>query len=186
MTHHFTATETTYWIAHDRDEIASGTLEAGQSISTGREYLETYTDFQQWRAQLETLRVNYDAAVQAWKEIERLRDPLAHLADYRWRKETGGFTLTSGARVSTTRESQAMLNSTLTALANGMVQEPVRWKAETGWIDLTADQLRSAATEVVGHVNRCFQAEQRVAALLIADPTLNVEVAFDAEYGVLQ
>lgn len=186
MTHHFTATETTYWIAHDRGEITSGTLEAGQGISTGRSCLETYTDYRQWLAQLDALHIKYDAAVQAWREVERLRDPLARLADYRWRKETGGVTLISGARVATTRESQSMVSASLMALSQGMLAEPVRWKAESGWVELTGEALRVMAAEVASHVNRCFHAEQRVSALLANEPTLDVEAAFDAEYGALQ
>ena len=186
MSHDFTATSEAFWIAHDEEgHLEHGVLAPQERISTGLAYLETYTDPREWNSRLVLLRKDYNTALAQWQEALRLRDPLAHLADYRWRKETGGFMLTSGVQVSTRRDSQAMLTSTLAALTQGMLQEPVRWKAESGWLDLTADQLRAMASEVAAHVSRCFGAEQRVAALLIADPALDVEAAFDAEYGAL-
>jgi hypothetical protein len=182
MTHDFTATVETHWIAHDADTISSGSLGAGENISTALEYLETYTDFVQWRTRLNLLHRDYRSAVAQWLDAERLRNPLASLADHRWRKETGGYLLASGVRVSTTRESQSMINSTVTALTLGLLVEPIRWKGETDWLELTADGLRSMAGEVAVHVNRCFQAEEFVASLVADDPDLDVREAFDAAY----
>lgn len=45
MTHTFTATVETFWIARDEEQVhANGILEPGQSVSTGQPFLETFTD----------------------------------------------------------------------------------------------------------------------------------------------
>ncbi len=185
MTHSFTATVTTYWIAHDPHDLNQGVLEPGDSISTGLDYLETYTSGLTQQQRLGALKSNYDVAADQWRETLRLQDPIAHLADYRWQKETGGLTLTTGPLIRTDRISQSQMTSTLTALAENMVAEPVQWKAESGWVSWTRVQLKAAATEVAHHVAKCFQAEETVALQLPTDPTLDVEAAFDAAYAAL-
>ena len=185
MTNSFVATTQTFWIAHDEDELEHGVIEAGERIDTGLPYLETYEDPRQWNGRVVLLRKDYPTALARWLETVRLRDPLAHLADYRWQKETGGLTLTTGPLIRTDRISQSQMTSTLTALAENMVAEPVQWKAESGWVSWTRVQLKAAATEVAHHVAKCFQAEETVALQLPDDPTLDVEAAFDAAYAAL-
>lgn len=182
MSNNYTAINQTFWIAHQKENIQSGIIEPNENISSGLEYLETYEDPRIWNSRLEALKTNYDKAVQEHLNTLRLREPHAALAEYRWSKETGGYTLSSGALVSTTRESQAMINSTLTALMMSMLQEPIRWKGETQWLELTAEGLRGLAIEVAGHVNRCFRAEEIVDTQLATNPTLDVKTAFDAAY----
>lgn len=184
MTNTFIAEEKTLWIAHSTDALEHGVLEAGERVDSGLDYLETYTDARQWNIRLNILRKDYPAGLAQWLEVLRLRDPMAHLADYRWRKETGGLTLTTGETVLTTRESQSQMTSTLTALAEGMVQEPVQWKAQSGWVSWTRDDLKMAATEVAEHIRKCFAAEEVVAGQIAVDPTTDVEAAFDAAYLV--
>jgi hypothetical protein len=183
MTHNFTAVNPTYWIAHSLGTIQSGYLDEGQSLSTGQDYFENYDNPLVQKQRLAALAQDYPAAVAQWLEVLRLRDPLAHLADYRWQKETGGLTLTTGARIRTGRVSQSQMTSTLTALNEGMVQEPVQWKAESGWLAWNRADLVAAATEVATHVNKCFAAEEVVALELADDPTIDVEAAFDAAYA---
>ena len=185
MTHHFDADTQTFWIAHAEDVLEHGILGAGESLDTGQPFLETYTDIRDWNRRLVFLRKNYAAALAEWLETLRLRDPLAHLADYRWRKETGGLDLTTGIRVRTDRTSQSQMTSSLTALAEGMVAEPVMWKAESGWVAWTRADLVAAATEVAAHVAKCFAAEEVVALEVAEDPTIDVEAAFDAAYRVV-
>lgn len=183
MTHDFTAVAQTYWIAHSADAVNSGVLAPGESISTGLDYLETYDSPLVQQQRIALITHNYSAAVVSWLETLRLREPAAHLADYRWRKETGGLTLTSGVRMQTDRISQSQLTSTLIAMAEGMVPSPVKWKALSGWVDMTEADIRAAASEVAEHVAKCFAAEDVVAAQIAADPTINVEAAFDAAYA---
>jgi len=185
MTHNFVSDEMTYWIAHELGTIQSGTLEAEVELSTGLAYLETYSTNPEQQLRLHKLETNYAAALAEWKETLRLQDPVAHLADYRWQKETGGLTLTTGPLIRTDRISQSQMTSTLTALAEQMVPEPVQWKAESGWVSMTRLQLKAAATEVANHVSKCFQAEELVALEIEEDPAIDVEAAFDAAYAEL-
>jgi len=182
MTHDFTATTPTYWIAHSRGDVQSGFLAEGERISTGLDYLETHDSPLVQQQRIAALAQDYPRAVAEWHETLRLRDPLEHLADYRWQKETGGLTLTTGPRIHTDRISQSQMTSTLTALTEGMVQEPVQWKTESGWLSWTRADLVAAATEVAAHVSKCFQAEKVVAAQVADDPTIDVKAAFDAAY----
>jgi hypothetical protein len=185
MTHDFTAVIPTYWIAHSRGDVRSGFLAEGERISTGLDYLETHVSPLVQQQRIAALAQDYPRAVAEWLEMLRLRDPFAHLADYRWRKETGGLTLTTGVRVLTTRESQSQMTSTIVALKEGLVSEPVQWKAETGWVAMTLEQMRAAAAEVAEHVSKCFTAEEIVSAQLVENPDLDVEAAFDVAYGAL-
>jgi hypothetical protein len=178
----FIATQPTYWIAHEEGDVQSGTLDTGQNISTPLKYFEQYTDYIKWSSRLSQLNHNYDKALQEHLETLRLQDPIALLADYRWRKETGGYTLSNGFTVSTTRETQAMINSTITGLSIGLLTEPIRWKGESGWMSLSTVAVMGIAGEVAGHVNRCFKAEDMVATQLATNPTLDVKAAFDTAY----
>ena len=183
-----TVTNTTdsdlYWIAYSGPaDMISGSLAPGESLSTGQTYLETYGVDRTWSDRLVLLAANFDVAAAQWRETLRLQDPVAHLADYRWQKETGGLTLSTGPRIRTDRISQSQMTSTMAALAENMVAEPVQWKAESGWVAWTRVQLKVAATEVAHHVAKCFQAEEVVALQLPSDPTLDVEAAFDAAYA---
>lgn len=185
MTHDFTAVTPTYWIAHSRGDVQSGFLAAGERISTGLDYLETHDSPLVQQQRIAALAQDYPRAVAEWLETLRLRDPLAHLAEYRWQKETGGLDLATGIRVRTDRVSQSQMTSTLTALAEGMVSEPVQWKAVTGWVAWTRADLKQAATEVAEHVRKCFAAEEVVALQVTDDPTIDVGAAFDAAYQVV-
>ena len=185
MSHSFTATTPTYWIAHGHGHMASGFLAEGGRISSGAEHFETYDSARVQAARLVALANDYGTAVAAWTETLRLRDPVAHLADYRWRRETGGLTLAAGPTISTSRESQAQMTSTVVAMKEGLIDAPVTWKAESGWVEMTLDQMLTASAEVSAHVARCFAAEEAVALLLAHDPTLDVEAALDAAYGAL-
>lgn len=185
MTHDFTAVTPTYWIAHSRRDVQSGFLEEGEHISTGLEYLETYESPLVQQQRIAALAQDYPRAVAEWLETLRLRDPLMRLADYRWRKETGGLELTTGIRIQTGRTSQSQMTSTLTALAEGMVGEPVIWKAVSGWVAWTRLDLKQAATEVAEHVRKCFAAEEITMLQVADDPTIDVESAFDAAYLVV-
>lgn len=185
MSHSFIADEQMFWIAHSEDALEHGVVDAGEHFRTGQKYLETYTSPRQFSIRLTALRTNYEKARDEWIETLRLREPLAHLADYRWRKETGGLTLTTGETILTTRESQSQMTSTITALTEGMVQEPVQWKAQSGWVSWTQAEIKAAATEVATHVAKCFSAEELVAVQIETDPTLDVEAVFDLTYAGL-
>ena len=51
MTHEFVATEQTFWIAHT-PSLSYGVVQAGERISSGQEYLETFERRLPWRARV--------------------------------------------------------------------------------------------------------------------------------------
>ena len=173
-----------FWIAHG-PEVESGRLDVGGRLSTGRDYLETYPSPRQWNARLIALRTDYPKALAEWQRVLRLRDPLAHLADYRWRRETGGMELPDGTNILTTREAQAQITSTVLSLSIGLVTPPVRWKAESGWVSLGVEEMGLLVAAVALHVKVCFMAEEAVQGQLENEPTLDVEQAFEAAYDDL-
>lgn len=187
MTNSFTATEQTFWIAHSEGALEHGILDPGSRIDTGQAYLETYTSARAWTLRIAALRKDYVSAVAAWRETLRLRDPFAMLADHRWRHETAGLDLPGGQRIQTTRESQAQITAVVNSLQMGLIAEPVTYKLDSGWADLSADHVTAVARAVGAHVKACFRAERTVAAQLVAmeDPT-NADVTglFEAAYIV--
>jgi hypothetical protein len=88
---------------------------------------------------------------------------MAELADLRWRHETGGITLPDGTRVLTTRDCQAQLSSAVQMMKSGLMSGPVDWKLESGWQQLSAEQIETVATAVLAHVRTCFAVEKNVA-----------------------
>ena len=185
MTNSFTAIEQTYWIAHSAGALEPGILEPGARIDTGQAYLETYTSARAWTLRIAALRKDYVSAVAAWRETLRLRDPFAMLADHRWRHETAGLDLPGGQRIQTTRESQAQITAVVNSLQMGLISEPVTYKLDSGWADLSAAQVMAVAQAVGGHVKACFKAERSVAAQLVAleDPaSADVVALFQAAY----
>lgn len=102
-----------------------------------------------------------DAAEWAKLTEQRRAVRLQALADYRWRIETGGVTLPSGARILTDRESQAQLTSAYQSLAMPFV-DSIDWKAVEGWVTVSEAELRPIAQAVAQHVQACFKAERRV------------------------
>lgn len=183
MTHEFTAMIQTFWIAHNPTELKSGTLKPGERISTGLDYLETHESALVQRQRLAALAHDYPRALAEWLQLERLRDPRARLADYRWQRETGGMTLPDGTVILTTREAQSQITSTVLSLSIGAATPPIRWKAESGWVSLGTEELGFVAAAVSLHVKLCFQAEEVVELQLRQDPSINVITAFDAAYS---
>ena len=175
-----------YWIAHNNTkDIQSGAIEPGARVDTGYAFLEICNTEREFNQRMNSLEMDYPAAVAVWREQERLKDPVALLADERWKKETGGITLPSGAAIQTDREAQSQISATIAAIDLGIVAAPVAWKAKTGWLELTRDELVAVAAAVADHVNKCFRTEAAVLAQLGADPTLDVKTAFEAAYGAL-
>ncbi len=185
MTHELTATSRLFWIAHSPDDLQHGILEPGARISTGLDHLETYQSALIQRQRLQALARDYPKALAEWLETLRLQDPFATLADHRWRVETAGLDLPGGDRIQTTRESQAQITAVVNALQLGLIAEPVTYKLDSGWSELSTAQVTAVARSVSAHVKACFRAERSVAAQLEAldDPaSADVVALFEAAY----
>jgi len=160
-------------------------LAPGERISTGLDHLETHNSALVQRQRLDALKRDYPKALAEWLETLRLRDPFAKLADHRWRYETAGLDLPGGQRIQTTRESQAQITAVINSLQLSLITEPVTYKLDSGWAELTTAQVTAVAQAVGAHVKACFRAERVVAAQLDAmdDPTkADVAGLFQAAY----
>lgn len=85
---------------------------------------------------------------------------VAYAATARWRAETGGFEV-SGQTIDTGRESQNMIAGA-DALAQADPNEPVDYKAASGWVTLDAAAIHALALAVGRHVRACFRKEREV------------------------
>jgi len=113
-----------------------------------------------------------------------------HLADIRWRKETGGVALPTGQTIQTTREAQAQVSSTYSSLKDSLVTT-ADWKTENGWVSVTLTEFQPIAQVVAAHVQACFAAERQVseqieAAQTVSDLTvIDLEAEFQTAYNAL-
>ena len=90
----------------------------------------------------------------------------AQLAAARYAAEIAGIEV-SGATVRTDRDSQALI----TGAALAATQDPdysVVWKAEGGFVTLTAEQIIAAAQAVRAHVEACFAREAELSSAVDA------------------
>ncbi|MGO3564482.1 DUF4376 domain-containing protein [Pseudomonas helleri] len=97
----------------------------------------------------------------------------ALIATRRWQVETGGTTV-AGVQVNTERDSQALL----TGAAFAATLDPayhIKWKAATGFVDLTGEQVIGLASQARAFVQACFNRE---AVLLgaVADGSITAEM----------
>lgn len=93
------------------------------------------------------------------KSVEEIRaDLVAAATEQRWLHETGGIDI-GGVRVGTGLDDQNRLSGVLSAIQLGGL-ESVDFKAQTGWVVLTAAELQGIALAISAHVQACFTAER--------------------------
>lgn len=85
-------------------------------------------------------------------------DLLAAATAERWNRETGGILL-GGVQVGTALDDQNRLSGVLSAIQLGGL-ESVDFKAQSGWVQLTAAELQGIALAISAHVQACFTAER--------------------------
>lgn len=106
-----------------------------------------------------------DAAISAeWAE---------RIAARRWLAETSGTTV-AGVQVNTERDSQALL----TGAAFAATLDPayhIKWKAATGFVDLTGEQVMGIASQVRAFVQNCFNREAELLGA-VADGSITAEM----------
>jgi hypothetical protein len=104
---------------------------------------------------------------------------IAYAADVRWRAETGGIEV-GGQTIDTSRESQNMIAGA-DALAQADPEEPVDYKAASGWVTLDGATVHAVALAVGRHVRSCFRKEREVVAAIEAGAiasTAEIDAAF--------
>ncbi|HED4877262.1 TPA: DUF4376 domain-containing protein [Stenotrophomonas maltophilia] len=93
------------------------------------------------------------------KSLEELKaDLVAAATAERWERETGGIVI-GGVQVGTGRDDQNRLSGVLSAIQLGGL-ESVDFKAQSGWVQLTAPELQGIALAISAHVQACFTAER--------------------------
>lgn len=114
------------------------------------------------------IRIEDGRAVQGWVVISA--DPAGWaeaVADRRYGAETGGTTV-NGLPLDTGRDSQALITGA--ALAAMLDSDyTVRWKTQSGFVELDAEQIIAVASAVRAHVQACFDREAELLAELDAD-----------------
>lgn len=129
----------------------------------------------------------FDYIADTWvdpRTLEQRKDVLrAELAQRRWEAETGGITMPDGMRVLTGRADRDNITSLiLTSEAAGI--DAVDFKAASGWVHLTLQEVRDVARAIAVHVQACFSAERAVNDAIDALQTLAEVAAFDATAGL--
>ena len=93
----------------------------------------------------------------------------AEIAAARFAAETGGIVV-GGAEIRTDRESQAMITgAALKAIQDA--EYTCSWKADAGFVELSAPQILAIADAVRAHVQSCFDRERALLALIDAAGT---------------
>lgn len=117
------------------------------------------------------IRLEDGRAIQGWVIIPAPApepvDWAAVIAGHRYAAETAGITIT-GMGVDTGRDSQALITgAALAAILDAGYT--VRWKTQSGFVELDADQIIAVASAVRAHVQACFDREAELLAALDAD-----------------
>lgn len=95
---------------------------------------------------------------------EQKAELLLRLAQRRWEIETGGVTV--GAVQVSTDDRSKLLVTDAARKAEADPKFSTRWKAKNGWRDLNAAQIIAARDAVFNHVQRCFDREAELSALV--------------------
>ncbi|KLN57612.1 DUF4376 domain-containing protein [Variovorax paradoxus] len=128
----------------------------------------------------------FDWDSHAWIDPRTMDDRRKNLRDRvtarRWEIETSGITLASGVRVLTAKSDQNRVTSVIVnATAAGI--EFVDFKADSGWVLLSVDELKALARGIALHVQACFSAERVHHAAIDLLATEADTDAYDIEAG---
>ncbi|WP_295850951.1 DUF4376 domain-containing protein [uncultured Xylophilus sp.] len=100
----------------------------------------------------------------------------------RWEVETGGIVLPNGARINTARSDQDAITRVVANAAEAGI-ESFDFKAASGWLSLTLEQLRGIASAVARHVQACYGREREHHEAIAALQTVAVAEAYDIGTG---
>lgn len=159
-----------YQLTNDSDVIRC--VETGAFIPRGHYLWPT-----EWLAN------NTPLPLVAEKSVEEIRaDLIAAATEQRWLHETGGIDL-NGVRVGTGLDDQNRLSGVLSAIQLGGL-ESVDFKAQTGWVVLTAAELQGIALAISAHVQACFTAERAHHQAIAQIPPTHADMAaYDVTQG---
>jgi len=138
-----------YKLTNDPEVVLS--TETGTFIPRGHRLWEEY---EAWLAAGNTISLPEETRTPS--DIKQ--QLIAAATALRWEKETGGIEL-GGVRVGTTLDDQNRISGVLSAIALGGLVE-VDFKAQNGWVKLTALEIQGIAQYISAHVQACFTAER--------------------------
>ena len=111
-------------------------------------------------------------------------DLVAYAAARRFAVEVGGVDV-NGVRIATDRDSRSMVANAYAGMQVSGAPS-VKFKAASGWIELTTDQLKAIALAVFAHVQACFAAEDGCdAGINASPPTITTYAEVDAAFASL-
>lgn len=138
-----------------------------------------------WGAEVLTLDNERKVVLVARKQVamtaaeKAARDALiavewaGRIAARRFQAETGGVTV-EGVQINTDRDSQSLLTGTAFAASLDPGYH-IKWKAATGFVDLTGEQILGIASQVRAFVQACFNREAELLGA-VADGSITVEM----------
>lgn len=113
------------------------------------------------------------------KAARALADLITHAANKRYAIETGGVTI-NGAKIDTSRDSQAMITGAVAYLNNNPAATSVNFKALSGWVTLDKATMLAIGIAVGEHIQACFSAEMTIDADINAGK-ITTPAAIDAD-----
>ena len=143
-----------------------------------RQYFETIIDAQTGAV----TKRPYTAEETAAHEAGYKSSLLAGLADYRWKRETGGMIygdhLVATDPVSQTKIIGALLGAQMEPSAT------INWKMADGtFVELAASDVAALATAMRAHVQACFDREAELRDLINATDDIDALEAIDITVG---
>lgn len=100
----------------------------------------------------------------------------------RWEIETAGIALPGGVMVKTGVDDQLRINSVIEGMdAEGFPDVP--FKAASGWITLTLDEMKGIRGAISKHVRACFLAERRHHETIASLSTVAAAESYDLSIG---
>ena len=118
-------------------------------------------------------QVAMTAAEKAARDEALAADWMAQIAARRFQAETGGV-IVEGIQINTDRDSQSLLTGAAFA-ASIDPDYRIKWKAETGFVDLTGEQVMGIASQVRAFVQACFNREAELLGA-VADGSITAEM----------
>lgn len=118
-------------------------------------------------------QVAMTAAEKAARDEEVTAQWADQIAARRFQVETGGVTV-EGVQINTDRDSQSLL----TGAAFAVSLDPgyhIKWKAATGFVDLTGEQILGIASQVRAFVQACFNREAELLGA-VADGSITAQM----------
>ena len=113
---------------------------------------------------------------------------IAHIANYRWVRETSGI-MSQGYGIDTADRSKVLINGAYNSIrALATPNALMDFKTAQGWVEMPHSTVEAIALEVSAHVEKCFHCERFVSEKIWLGEVTNESgtvVSFETEYASL-